>query len=48
MSIDSHCHAGKGDAMTAPWKTVAPLLVNSVALLAYEACTEENNLSQIN
>jgi predicted TIM-barrel fold metal-dependent hydrolase len=23
--IDCHCHAGKGDAMTAPWNTDAPL-----------------------
>jgi uncharacterized protein len=23
--IDFHCHAGKGDAMTAPWNTSAPL-----------------------
>jgi predicted TIM-barrel fold metal-dependent hydrolase len=23
--IDCHCHAGKGDRMTAPWNTVAPL-----------------------
>jgi predicted TIM-barrel fold metal-dependent hydrolase len=23
--IDCHCHAGKGDLMTAPWNTVAPL-----------------------
>jgi predicted TIM-barrel fold metal-dependent hydrolase len=23
--IDCHCHAGKGDVMTAPWNTVAPL-----------------------
>jgi hypothetical protein len=48
MIIDCHCHAGKGDAMTAPWNTAAALLVNSVALLAYDACTEENNLCQIN
>jgi len=25
MIIDCHCHAGKGDAMTAPWNTDAPL-----------------------
>jgi predicted TIM-barrel fold metal-dependent hydrolase len=25
MIIDSHCHAGKGDLMTAPWNTDAPL-----------------------
>lgn len=25
MIIDSHCHAGKGDRMTAPWNTNAPL-----------------------
>jgi predicted TIM-barrel fold metal-dependent hydrolase len=25
MIIDCHCHAGKGDRMTAPWNTVAPL-----------------------
>jgi hypothetical protein len=25
MIIDCHCHAGKGDLMTAPWNTVAPL-----------------------
>lgn len=25
MIIDSHCHAGLGDAMTAPWNTTAPL-----------------------
>jgi predicted TIM-barrel fold metal-dependent hydrolase len=25
MIIDSHCHAGKGDKMTAPWNTNAPL-----------------------
>ena len=24
MIIDSHCHAGKGDRMTAPWNTDAP------------------------
>jgi len=23
--IDCHCHAGKGDRMTAPWNTVAPI-----------------------
>jgi uncharacterized protein len=23
--IDCHCHAGKGDRMTAPWNTIAPL-----------------------
>jgi predicted TIM-barrel fold metal-dependent hydrolase len=23
--IDCHCHAGRGDVMTAPWNTVAPL-----------------------
>jgi predicted TIM-barrel fold metal-dependent hydrolase len=25
MIIDAHCHAGRGDKMTAPWTTVAPL-----------------------
>jgi uncharacterized protein len=25
MIIDCHCHAGKGDSMTAPWNTDAPL-----------------------
>jgi predicted TIM-barrel fold metal-dependent hydrolase len=25
MIIDCHCHAGKGDIMTAPWNTAAPL-----------------------
>ena len=25
MIIDCHCHAGKGDLMTAPWNTIAPL-----------------------
>jgi predicted TIM-barrel fold metal-dependent hydrolase len=25
MIIDSHCHAGKGDTLTAPWNTVAPI-----------------------
>ena len=25
MIIDSHCHAGKGDGMTDPWNTDAPL-----------------------
>jgi uncharacterized protein len=25
MIIDCHCHVGEGDAMTAPWNTVAPL-----------------------
>jgi hypothetical protein len=25
MIIDCHCHAGKGDIMTAPWNTEAPL-----------------------
>ncbi len=25
MIIDAHCHAGKGDRMTAPWNTDAPL-----------------------
>jgi len=25
MIIDSHCHAGKGDKMTAPWNTNAPI-----------------------
>lgn len=25
MIIDSHCHAGKGDLMTAPWNTDAPI-----------------------
>src|SRR3989442_1478420 len=25
MIIDCHCHAGKGDIVTAPWNTDAPL-----------------------
>jgi predicted TIM-barrel fold metal-dependent hydrolase len=25
MIVDSHCHAGKGDLLTAPWNTEAPL-----------------------
>jgi hypothetical protein len=25
MIIDGHCHAGRGDRMTAPWNTAAPL-----------------------
>jgi predicted TIM-barrel fold metal-dependent hydrolase len=25
MIIDCHCHAGRGDLLTAPWNTVAPL-----------------------
>ena len=25
MIIDAHCHAGKGDRMTAPWNTDPPL-----------------------
>jgi len=25
MIVDCHCHAGKGDRMTAPWNTVAPI-----------------------
>ena len=25
MIIDCHCHAGKGDILTAPWNTAAPL-----------------------
>src|SRR5271170_1913315 len=25
MVIDCHCHAGKGDLMTAPWNTDAPI-----------------------
>jgi len=25
MIIDCHCHAGKGDGLTGPWDTVAPL-----------------------
>lgn len=25
MIIDSHCHAGKGDGLTAPWNTDAPI-----------------------
>ena len=25
MIIDCHCHAGKGDRLTAPWNTVAPI-----------------------
>jgi uncharacterized protein len=25
MIIDCHCHAGKGDIMTAPWNTDAPI-----------------------
>src|SRR5262245_66138061 len=23
--VDSHCHAGKGDGLTGPWDTAAPL-----------------------
>ena len=25
LIIDCHCHAGRGDALTAPWNTDAPL-----------------------
>jgi uncharacterized protein len=25
MIIDAHCHAGRGDLLTAPWTTIAPL-----------------------
>ena len=25
MIIDCHCHAGKGDGLTKPWDTDAPL-----------------------
>jgi predicted TIM-barrel fold metal-dependent hydrolase len=25
MTIDFHCHAGRGDLLTAPWNTVAPM-----------------------
>ena len=25
MIVDCHCHAGKGDRMTAPWNTIAPI-----------------------
>src|SRR5271169_468750 len=25
MIVDSHCHAGKGDGLTGPWDTAAPL-----------------------
>ena len=25
MIIDSHCHAGKGEGLTGPWDTAAPL-----------------------
>lgn len=25
MIVDGHCHAGRGDALTAPWNTAAPL-----------------------
>jgi len=25
MIIDAHCHAGRGDLLTAPWNTIAPL-----------------------
>ncbi|MCK6691716.1 MAG: amidohydrolase family protein [Thermoanaerobaculia bacterium] len=25
MIIDAHCHAGKGDGLTGPWDTIAPL-----------------------
>jgi predicted TIM-barrel fold metal-dependent hydrolase len=25
LIVDCHCHAGKGDRMTAPWNTIAPL-----------------------
>ena len=27
MNIDCHCHAGKGDGLTGPWDTAAPLEV---------------------
>jgi hypothetical protein len=25
LIIDCHCHAGKGDGLTGPWDTAAPL-----------------------
>ncbi|MCU1349294.1 MAG: amidohydrolase, partial [Acidobacteria bacterium] len=25
MIIDGHCHAGRGDGLTGPWDTTAPL-----------------------
>ena len=25
MIVDFHCHAGRGDQLTAPWNTIAPL-----------------------
>ena len=25
MIIDAHCHAGRGDGLTGPWDTAAPL-----------------------
>lgn len=25
MIVDAHCHAGRGDLLTAPWNTIAPL-----------------------
>ena len=25
MVVDGHCHAGRGDGLTAPWNTAAPL-----------------------
>ena len=25
MIVDCHCHAGKGDGLTGPWDTAAPL-----------------------
>ena len=25
MIIDGHCHAGRGERLTAPWNTAAPL-----------------------
>ena len=25
MIIDFHCHAGRGDLLTAPWNTAAPI-----------------------
>ena len=25
MIIDFHCHAGRGDLLTAPWNTAAPM-----------------------
>ena len=25
MIVDCHCHAGKGDGLTGPWDTAAPI-----------------------